>query len=110
MIRAHRHLLRQVIQREGRLLLQQLTGVGYFVQPMLLRTVFIRLTAFAGPKPGGLRLLGISKETDIFAQRMLRPTGRTAENTGGVDGENKLTVGVSITIHNRLPAVIISYA
>ena len=91
-------------------MLQQLTGAGNFVQPMLLRAVFIRLAALTGAKPGILCLLGIGIKTDIFAQRMFCPTGRTAENTGGLDGKNKLTVGVNVAIHNGLPTVIVSDA
>lgn len=91
-------------------MLQQLAGAGNFVQPMLLRAVFIRLAALTGAKPGSLRLLSIREKADIFAQRMFCPTGRTAENTGGLDGKNKLTVGVGVTSQNGLPTVIVSDA
>ncbi len=83
--------------------------MGYFLHAMLLRAVFIRLAAFTGAKTRSQRLTSIGKETDIFAQCMFCTTGRTAKNAGSLNGENKLTVGIDIAIHDGLPAVIISY-
>ena len=48
MKRAHRQLACQRLEGQGRVLLQQPTGLRHFVDPLLLRVVFIRLAAFAG--------------------------------------------------------------
>jgi hypothetical protein len=65
-------------------------------------------TALTWAKPGTLRGISILKETHVLTQRMARATGWTAKNTGSLHGEDKLTVGRSVTIKHRLPAFIIS--
>ncbi len=105
MKRAHRQLACQRLEGQGRVLLQQPTGLRHFVDPLLLRVVFIRLERLAG---GENRRHGggdVGKSVRFLAARAA--SGRMTADAGGQYRKDELTIGPGITFADRLPAAII---
>jgi hypothetical protein len=75
MKRADRQLARQRLEGQGRVLLQQPTGLRHFVDPLLLRRVFIRLAAFAGAESAATAA-ATSAKAHVFPPRAERQEGR----------------------------------
>jgi hypothetical protein len=76
MKRADRQLARQRLEGQGRVLLQQPTGLRHFVDPLLLRIVFIRLAAFAGRNPAATAAATSAKKRTFSRARRERQEGR----------------------------------
>jgi hypothetical protein len=96
-----------LIEGDRRILLQQSTSDGHFIQPLLLRMRFIGLTTFAWAKTRSNSAIGIREETHILTQGVARATGRAAEDAGGQHCKNKLAIRLRIARQHRLPALFI---
>ncbi len=107
MKRAHRQLACQRLEGQGRVLLQQPTGLRHFVDPLLLRVVFIRLAAFAGAESRRHGGGDVGKKAYVFPPRAPRAAGGTTADAGGQYRKDELTIGPGITFADRLPAAII---
>ena len=107
MKRADRQLTSQRLKGQGRVLLQQPAGLRHFVDPLLLRIVFIRLAAFARAEPRRHGSGDVGKKAHVFPPRTTRAAGRAAADTGGQYRKDKLTIGPGITFADRLPAAVI---
>jgi hypothetical protein len=105
---AHGNLPCQLIKREGRVAcFNNATGLFNTRNPLKLGGQFVWLTAFTGPKTSVLRRFWRIVEGGIFTQRAACAAGWPAKYTGRFDGKDKRPVGESITLFNRLPALLL---